>query len=256
MNWIKRLLSKLLIRYLTAPSRSRAKKIPTHPELLKETIKPGDVLLVEGTQRFSSAIKYLTQSNWSHVALFIGPPPEGHNPDFQLFEADLEEGVRVIPLSEYDQYHTRICRPKNLTPEDLERVIDYCTERIGHSYDTKNIFDLARYLFPLPPIPTRWKRRVLQFGSGDPTKVICSSIITDAFREINYPILPIIKPKQKKYWFKKLKRIPSALFTPSDFDRSPFFDIIKPTLEKGFNYKKYQWEDELISLEELESEQH
>ena len=29
-----------------------------------------------------------------------------------------------------------------------------------------------------------------------------------------------------------------SLFTPRDFDLSPYFSIIKPTLEKGFDHKK------------------
>jgi hypothetical protein len=253
MNWLKKIIANWIIKYLTAPSRTRAKKTPQNPKALKKAIRPGDVLLVEGVQRFSSAIKYLTQSNWSHVSLFVGPI-EGYDSELQLFEADLETGVRLIPLSEYDEYHTRICRPKNLSPEDLNKVIEYCVSRIGHSYDTKNIFDLAKYLLPLPPVPNRWKRRVLQFGSGDPSKVICSSIITDAFREIDYPILPVIEQteQKKKKWFKKFKRIPSTLFTPSDFDRSPYFEIIKPTLEEGFDYRNYHWEDSFVSIDELE----
>ena len=32
-------------------------------------IEPGDVLLVEGDNRISAIIKYLTQSTWSHSAL-------------------------------------------------------------------------------------------------------------------------------------------------------------------------------------------
>nr|MDQ2970232.1 lipo-like protein [Acidobacteriota bacterium] len=42
------------------------------PRKLKATISPGDVLLVDGDQRVSQAVKYLTQSSWSHSALFIG----------------------------------------------------------------------------------------------------------------------------------------------------------------------------------------
>ena len=35
-------------------------------------MEPGDILLVEGNQRVSSAIKYLTQSTWSHAAFYLG----------------------------------------------------------------------------------------------------------------------------------------------------------------------------------------
>ena len=42
------------------------------PVQLAATLRPGDVLLVEGNTRLSVAIKYLTQSTWSHAALFVG----------------------------------------------------------------------------------------------------------------------------------------------------------------------------------------
>src|SRR6516162_8844122 len=40
---------------------------------LRDTLRPGDVLLVEGKGRISGGIKYLTQSTWSHSALYVGP---------------------------------------------------------------------------------------------------------------------------------------------------------------------------------------
>src|SRR5437868_12993847 len=46
---------------------------PSDPDHLLGVIQPGDVLLVEGNNRVSGIIKYLTQSTWSHAALFVGP---------------------------------------------------------------------------------------------------------------------------------------------------------------------------------------
>ena len=43
--------------------------------------------------------------------------------------------------------------------------------------DLKNVFDLARYLFPVPPVPSRLRRRLIALGSGDPTRAICSTVI-------------------------------------------------------------------------------
>ena len=42
---------------------------------LSAALQPADVLLVEGYLRISTAIKYLTQSTWSHAALYVGPQP-------------------------------------------------------------------------------------------------------------------------------------------------------------------------------------
>ena len=41
-------------------------------ENIKSTLEPGDVVLVEGQSRASSAFQFITGSNWSHTAIFIG----------------------------------------------------------------------------------------------------------------------------------------------------------------------------------------
>lgn len=240
MKWLIKKVTDSLIAYLRVPSEGRAKKTTNSPELLKETIRPGDVLLVEGKERFSTGIKYLTQSNWSHAAIYVGPRGTNEKGEvLDLLEADIKEGVRLIPLSEYSTFHTRICRPKDLDDADLEKIIEFCYSKIGYKYDLKNILDLARYLFPVPWVPTRFKKKVLELGSSDPTEVICSSLIAEAFQSIDYPILPIVEEGVEG---KIHKRYPATLFTPSDFDRSPYFEIVKPTFQKGFNYHDFLWD--------------
>ena len=108
-----------------------------------------------------------------------------------LIEANVGEGVISAPLSKYLPYHTRLCRPVGLSHEDRVTVCRYAINRIGFGYDTKNIVDLMRYLIPLP-VPQRWRRRMIAFGSGDPTKIICSALIAPAFGAVRYPILPKI----------------------------------------------------------------
>ena len=185
-------IGKRLARFLAKPRDELSFR--THkPGQLAATIQKGDVLLVEGTSRFSSAIKYLTQSNWSHSALCIGNSINGNDGEFNLIEADIVEGVRTLPLSAYASMHTRICRPVGLTDIEINQIISHVQLRIGHQYDLKNVFDLARYFIATPPIPGSWKRRMLAFGSGDPTRAICSSLIAEAFQSINYPILPEVE---------------------------------------------------------------
>ena len=86
-----------------------------------------------------------------------------------------------MPYEKYLDANVRICRPVGLSDEDRARVIDFVVAHIGNTYDLKNVFDLARYLLPTPPIPARWRRQLLTFGSGEPTKAICSSLIAEAF---------------------------------------------------------------------------
>ncbi|RVA19265.1 lipo-like protein, partial [Mesorhizobium sp. M7D.F.Ca.US.004.03.1.1] len=35
------------------------------------------------------------------------------------------------------------------------------------------------------------------------------------------------------------------LYTPRDFDLSPYFRIVKPTLEYGFDYRQMVWDDKV-----------
>jgi hypothetical protein len=90
---------------------------------LRDTLRPGDVLLVEGKGRISGGIKYLTQSTWSYSALYVGPiagatAGEPH----VLIEANFDEGVVSAPLSKYLRCQTRICRPVGLSEADCEQV--------------------------------------------------------------------------------------------------------------------------------------
>ena len=192
MSWVVDGVGRFLAHYLEKPAQGYAPFTPSDPEALRATLKPGDVLLIEGNNHISGVIKYLTQSTWSHAALYVGPIGDRVTADGEplvLVEANIGQGVVAAPLSKYIHFHTRICRPTKLTAEDCERVCAYAAERIGFDYDLKNIIDLMRYLFPLP-VPQRWRRRLMALGSGHPTRIICSALIAQAFEIVRYPILP------------------------------------------------------------------
>ncbi|MDA1302629.1 MAG: lipo-like protein, partial [Proteobacteria bacterium] len=202
---------------------------------------------------------------WSHAALYLGdmsrlPPADGSSaPDTSrsavdtrpmLIEADLQNGVHAVPLSKYDGFNTRICRPVGLVEDDLQQVLTFMMDSIGLQYDLKNIVDLARYLIPTPPVPVRWRRRMLALGSGDPTRVICSTRIAQAFHSVRYPILPRVEKRTTYtggphgYLEDEVLHIRHySLFTPRDFDLSPYFSVVKPTLERGFRYREINWGD-------------
>jgi len=55
-------------RSLTRPVHVHGLSPATPPALLRASMRPGDVLLIEGHSRISTAIKYLTQLTWSHAA--------------------------------------------------------------------------------------------------------------------------------------------------------------------------------------------
>ncbi len=233
-----------IVRYLEQPSAGYEPFTPSDPQALARALKPGDVLLVEGNSRVSGVIKYLTQSTWSHAALYVGDRL-GKNTDASephvFVEAVLGEGVVTAPLSKYEMFHTRVCRPAALTAHDCERVASYMIKRIGLNYDVKNIIDLMRYLMPLP-VPTRFRRRLIALGSGDPTKLICSSLIAQAFDVVRYPILPKIELIGSRETRREILHIRHhSLYTPRDFDISPYFSVVKPTIESGFDYKRLRW---------------
>jgi len=255
LAWLGRLLARYLLKEL--PQGAQGATSPL--EKLEGSLEPGDVLLIEGNRRVSIAIKYLTQSTWSHAALYIGDalgaPPPGEAPKV-LIEADLRAGVRAVPLGHFAGLHTRICRPVGLSPEDLRKVIDFAVQSIGEGYDLKNLVDLARYLLPNPPVPARWRRRMIALGSGDPTRAICSSMIAQAFGLVRYPILPSYvppvkgNPADRKEAQEELLRIRHhSLYVPRDFDISPYFEIVKPNIAHGFDYRKLHWEKVPPSLQ-------
>lgn len=248
---MENLLSKIgyrLAHYLSDEDEDQQSLPTCTMEALKSALKPGDVLLVDGGSRISMAIKYITQSTWSHATLYAGPyQSEGKTYEHALIEADLKKGVRVVSLNLYCNKHTRICRPVGLSSGEIQQIINYMAERIGYQYDLKNIFDLARYLIQSPPVPKKHRRRLLALGSGDPTKAICSSLIAQAFQMVHYPILPVIdvnesSSKAAKQNQEEILHIRHhSLFAPRDFDVSPYFQIIKPTIKDGFNHHNLTW---------------
>ncbi len=227
---------------------------PSDPQTLYRTLEPGDVFLIEGNQKISAAIKYLTQSTWSHAALYVGDAIaelDAQGRRKRLIEVNLGTGCEAVALEKYQSYNTRICRPVGLTPDDRMMVVQFMIDRIGTRYDIKNIFDMARYFFPTPPVPVRWRRRMIEFGSGDPTRAICSSMIAQAYQSVRYPILPEITAAPGRaravsdYSRREILHIRHhSLFTPRDFDLSPYFEVVKPTLRFGFDYKRVMWADQ------------
>jgi hypothetical protein len=178
-------------------------------------LQPCDIVLVEGDRYVSTAIKYLTQSTWSHAAIYVGGTS-----DSSLIEADVELGVIKVPLDKYAGLNVRVCRPISLSEDEKSRVITHLNDRLGHQYDLRNIVDLARYLWPMPLVPSHLRRSMISLGSGDPTRAICSTLIAEAFESVKFPILPP-PPLQSK------RGVGYTYIVPRDFDLSPYFNVIK-----------------------------
>ncbi len=219
-----------------------------------------DVVLVEGRSRVSDVIKNITQSPWTHAALYIGRLVEIEDSEVRahiekfydgdphqqlIIEALLGEGTIVAPLDKYRPDHLRICRPKGLSLGDAQRVIAYASRHLGCDYDLRQMLDLARFMFPYSVLPRRWRSSLFQHNAGIPTRTVCSSMIAAAFASVRFPVLPVIHRTASGRI--RLHRRNFRLFTPSDFDYSPYFDIIKyPYL--GFEdlavYRRLPWIDD------------
>ncbi len=244
-------ISGWILHYLAQPTKRYAPFFAPDLDVLRQALRPGDILLIEGNTRLSAIIKFLTQSTWSHACLYVGEQggiDKITGEPTVLLEAEAENGVVMVPLSKYGHFNTRICRAVGVGDAGHQKVVDYALARRGKQYDNRQIVDLARYLFPYPPVPIWFRRRMLAIGSGDPTKAICSTLIAEAFASIQYPILPEAVTINGKhfgiapYVQRETDHIRTrGLYTPRDFDVSPFFSIVKPGLDDHFDYHKLSW---------------
>jgi hypothetical protein len=244
-------LSDRFTDYLNRPVEQLEPADAYSVDQLAALLQPGDVLLVEGNLRISSVIKYITQSTWSHVALYVGPQPGARGADPPvLVEAELAHGVVLSPLSKYVNFRTRICRPIGLRPEDRERVVSHALGRVGHGYDLKNVIDLACDRLSPISVATALKRGLRALGSGEPTRTICSTLIAQAFQSVRFPILAARRTfpcgdvsanrtddcVEEAWEARHFSR-----FTPRDFDVSPYFTVVKPLPLGNFDYRRLRW---------------
>ncbi|MEP6993700.1 MAG: YiiX/YebB-like N1pC/P60 family cysteine hydrolase [Acidobacteriota bacterium] len=265
-------LAQWFVRQLTLPRREYRRFVFNDPERLKSRIRPGDVVLVDGDQRVSQVVKYLTMSSWSHTAIYIGSalvrnPARrvdiqrqfGREARYLIVEALLDGGVVVSPLVKYIDYNMRVCRPFGLTKEQIAIVLDFVLARVGFSYDRRNIFDLFRYLLPFTLIPMRLREEALHFGSGKETETICSSLLAEAFAQVGFKILPqhirrntiqrgrlrrwlLGRPTRHVYSGVLSARHPS-LCVPQDFDLSPYFDVVKFNAREPIEFEHCRLEE-------------
>lgn len=235
-----RRLREKLYDWLTKEPPSR-EVMPYDFNRLKYEIRPGDVLLIEGRSHISRIIRYITQSPWTHAALYIGrlidfedeelrdiirKQVDKNEENTRLIVEDLvDKGTVITPISFYRHQHIRICRPIGITPEDMHLVIQYAIKALGQPYNVRHLLDLTRFVLPWTILPRRWGSTLFRTSTGQPESGICSSLIAEAFSSVQFPILPFIKPDEVQ-GIEVFQRNPH-LFTPKDFDYSPYFEIIK-----------------------------
>jgi hypothetical protein len=269
-------LTDRLARYMSEPVSHYDLRSRNDLDQLKSTIRKGDVLLVDGDQRVSAVIKYLTRSSWSHAVLYIGDELLRRGGDLEqraremfgdaaehLIVEALFDGVVASPLEKYIDYNVRLCRPDRLRSDHLKIILDDTVAAIGWRYDLRNILDLAVHLTFVALLP-RWRReKVLRFGSGASSQVICTSLLGQLFHKVGFPVLPSVTypdgpgaqdaptrrrrwslfPSRRKRHLGLYRRRHPTLLAPRDFDLSPYFEIVKFNhfSESNFDYNRIEW---------------
>lgn len=266
-----KLVDKIIKKAVGYLSKQRFDPVaqPANFERLRHEIRPCDVVLVEGNSHVANVIRTITQSRWSHSALYIGrlhdiedPVARQHikkvfdaQPDTQLVvESELGFGTVIRPLNVYQNRPMRLCRPKLVGYSDAQVVLSQAISRIGTDYDLRQILDLARLLMPWSFMPRRFRSTLFGWSPGQYTRTVCSTMIAEAFGSIKYPILPLVK-KLDHGEMRLFQRNP-RLTVPADFDYSPYFDIIKfpyIDLERSSteHYKGLPWHGDIeLTVEE------
>lgn len=262
VNWIMTKFSQWLLK----EDPAQYKDFYCDFDKMCQDIKVGDVILMQGRNRISNIIRHITFSLWTHSALYIGRLNDIEDPLLRdvarkycqddpnkqlVIESDLGIGTIILDIAVYREYPVRILRPQQLSDEDSRKVASFAINRVGRQYDVRHILDLARFLFPWGILPKRWRSSLFEHNALQPTKDICSSMIADAFQSVEFPILPLIeKGYEKEIAFIRRN---NRLYTPSDFDYSPYFDVMKyplfPIATKG-GYHHLPWKINAVSDDE------
>lgn len=282
MFGLRRWLKDRLVDYLDQPVAHYERRGENDVEALLAHIRPGDVVLVDGSQRISKVIKLLTLSTWSHSALYIGDEllqrggelreraleAWGEDAKHIVVEA-LMDGVVAEPLTKYVHLNVRVCRPHRLRPEHLKTILDDAVAAIGWRYDLRNVVDLAKYFVSIAVVPRRLQSEWKHMGSDVQTEVICSSLIGQLYQRVGFPVAPTIEHAphrapahdpvartgvMRRFFQRQgfdppgiYRRRHPTLLTPRDFDISPYFENLKfNAIASGqFDYERIQWaEDE------------
>lgn len=218
---------------------------------LRRHLKSADVILVEGTSQIDRNVRSVTGSAWTHALLYIGRPLDILDNDVKnnilnyvnsaadtplVLETTLHQGVCVRPLSDFERFNLRVCRPRSLTSADALQVIRYATSRLGPRRAVLHLLDLLRFFIPWMLIPKQWRRSVFRYHPGRHTRSASCSLIADAFSFIQYPILPLVKVTNDHGT--QLFRRQMRICLPTDIEQSPYFEIVKHTYLDFGAYKE------------------
>jgi hypothetical protein len=173
-------------------------RVQTDMVKLKETLRAGDVILVEGNKLISRVVMAVTHSTWSHSALYVG---EG-----RVIDPLPSTGTMLNTIDAFESLNIRVCRPMGLRETELQRVCSFAMSHLGRRYDHINVSNVLRSYFGK-------KRDASEFlGDISASNEVCSGLIAEAFDQVGFVVLDGVNFSQ---------------IVPGDFDLSPYFEIVK-----------------------------
>ena len=265
---IKQYLTQAMARYLMTPIQRPRQSFFDYHRMCEE-LRPGDVVLVEGRNRGSEIIKRITYSPWTHAALYVGPihkiknsalrrllleAHHGKAEEAVVIESVIGKGTIITALNHYQDEHMRICRPIGLGHDEDEKIIQHAADQLGKEYNVRRFLDLGRFMLKSKLLPRLWRSSLLKRRPATrSSQEICSTMLAEAFGAVDFPILPLIQKDQHASNLQLVRRNP-RLCIPSDFDYSPYFNIIKYPIFKlnhHFDASQLPWDNEREHNDEL-----
>ena len=154
-----------------------ALKQVSYPDI-RSDIKTGDILFCSGDYIFSKLIKYFSDSMFSHVAFVFH-----WNERVLVFESVEDDGVRIIPISQYfDNYENSnqpykgrlfLARHKtDLSKPEMNKILGKATDLLNRDY---GVVDMVKITW----------RIMMGLGEHKPDdEYICSEFVDKCFKEI------------------------------------------------------------------------
>ena len=181
------------------------------------------------------------------MSVRIGDRETADGEPLVLVEANLGEGVVGAPLSKYMRFHTRICRPSGLTAGGSRAGL----RLRGRAHRLR----LRRQEHPRSdalPVSNAGAAALASPHDGDglrrsdPHHLLGPDRAGFRTRALSDPAEDHPGGKRIRRARRSSKSVIRRLYAPRDFDISPYFEVVKPTLQNGFDYRKMQWADQTV----------
>lgn len=128
-------------------------------------LKQGDILACKNNSFLSRFIRYITKSNFSHLAIVVN--------EHEAIESDGIAGfIKHKNINEYIDYAS-VYTCDSLSEGQRKNICQYAISKVGEKYDYYLLFVLfCRYMFG-------WKIRI-----KDSSADVCSELVNDSYGSI------------------------------------------------------------------------